>query len=206
MSGSTTFHLERCLQRLRECDDTARAELLQFARRRLKILADRMFLRFPLLYAREQSDDLLQEAMLKLWQSLDQVSPMTVAGFMGLAAAQMRRALADLARRHFGRENELNDMGSFNRPIILNGDSAVRRQIDDPRNSPSELASWTEFHTAAGVLSEPHQTAFDLLFYHELPQAEVAELMNVSVRQVQRYWSEARLKLCHELGGTWPDL
>ena len=206
MSFSTTIHLERCLKRLGDRDDSARKELLEFAHRRLKILADRMFLRFPLLYAREQSDDLFQEAMLRLWQSLEQVSPLTVAGFMGLAAAQMRRSLADLARRHFGRDNELNAAGSYDRPIIQCGDLAVHHQADDPRNAPLELASWSEFHAAADLLSEPHRTAFDLLFYHELPQSEVAELMSVSIRQVQRYWSEGRLKLSQMMEGAWPEL
>ena len=159
MSLSTTVHLERCLNRLADRDDSARKELLEFAHRRLKILADRMFLRFPLLYSREQSDDLFQEAMLKLWQSLEQVSPLTVAGFMGLAAVQMRRALADLARRHFGRDNELNSVGLYKRPIIHDGDFVIRQQADDPKNAPPELASWSEFHAAAGLLSEPHPTS-----------------------------------------------
>jgi DNA-directed RNA polymerase specialized sigma24 family protein len=169
MSFSTTIHLERCLKRLGDRDDSARKELLEFAYRRLKILADRMFLRFPLLYAREQSDDLFQEAMFRLWQSLEQVAPLTVAGFMGLAAAQMRRSLADLARRHFGRDNELNAAGSYDRPIIQGGDSVIRLKADDSRNAPPEMASWSEFHwalTAFPNRTEPHSTCCSITSCH----------------------------------------
>ena len=92
------------------------------------------------------------------------------------------------------------------RPVIQGGGGAVEDHSDDARNAPEELASWSEFHLVAGQLPEPHRTAFDLLFYHELPQAEVASQMSVSIRQVQRYWSEARLKLCQMLDGAFPEL
>src|SRR5947199_278246 len=64
MSGPTTIHLQRCLIALENRDPEARAELLGFAQRRLRLLAQRMFHRFPKLYWHEQSDDLFQEAML----------------------------------------------------------------------------------------------------------------------------------------------
>lgn len=206
MSISTTIHLERCLKRIEQRDATARAELLLFADRRLKILADRMFMRFPQLYSLEQSDDLFQEAMIRLWQSLEEVFPATVAGFMGLAAVQMRRALIDLARRHFGRNQQSDVDKDVTRPMIHGGNTTLGGQPDDKRNAVEELLCWSDFHQAADRLPEPHRTAFDLLFYHELPQAEVAQLMNVSIRQVQRYWHSARLKLCEMMEGAWPEI
>jgi RNA polymerase sigma factor (sigma-70 family) len=219
--ATTTVQMQQCLQRIAAHDEAARSELMGYASRRLGLLADRMFARFPMLHFREEADDLCQEAIIRLWQSLEEVGPTTVAGFMGLAALQMRRALRDLARRHFGRktgtprcdpdsagiEGTVTNGPASKGPVIdPPGGALPSNPIDDPAQSPDELACWSEFHAAADRLSEPDRTAFDLLYYHELPQAEVATLMNVSVRQVRRYWQSARLELYRMMEGWWPEL
>jgi RNA polymerase sigma factor (sigma-70 family) len=203
---TTTVHMQRCLQRLAVHDAAARSELLGYARRRLGLLADRMFSRFPMLHFREDADDLCQEAMFRLWQSLEQVGPTTVAGFMGLAALQMRRALRDLARREFGRNQGSPRSAAARAAISATSRSVLASATDDPGLAPDELACWSEFHAAADRLAEPERTAFDLLYYHELPYAEAAELMNVSERQVRRYWQSARLELHRLMEGWWPEL
>ena len=154
----------------------ARTELLEHARRRLTLLAEQMFARFSLLRDREEVEDVFQEAMVRLWKALQEVGPTTVAGFMGLAALQMRRALRDLARRHFGR-NPGNQADAKPRPLVT---AAPGGSLDDHAASdsaaPDELACWSEFHAAVDKLPEPEKTAFDLLYYHELPQGQRALL------------------------------
>src|SRR5690348_7302082 len=138
-AGNTTVHIRRCLERINAQDAAARTELLEHARRRLTLLAERMFSKFPRLHDREQAEDVFQEAMVRLWQSLQDVGPTTVAGFMGLAALQMRRALRDLARRHFGR-NSGSDAGGQQRPLVR---GAAGGSLDEPAASetaPDELA------------------------------------------------------------------
>lgn len=202
LSISTTVHIQRCLQRLADNDDAARAELLAFAKRRLKVLADSMFSRFSQLRYREQADDVLQEAMVRLWRSLETVRPNTVAEFMGLAALQMRRALRDLARTHFGRSDAEQPRATIRLlphevfEAMLNGAA---------ESSEEELLLWTEFHAAVDRLPEPHRTAFDLLYYHELTQMEAAEVMNVSIRQMQRYWQSAGIKLRRMISRAFSD-
>ncbi len=206
MSESTTAQMTRCLQRMNENDGEARAELLAYARRRLQLLSDRMFVRFPVLHSVEHSDDLFQEAIFRLWKSLEAVGPTTVAAFMGLAALQMRRALCDLVRKHLGRDKR-TAMPQTN-SIAINGSVhfAAITHKDGATNSPEELMCWSEFHEAAERLSEPDRTAFDLLYYHELPPSEVALLMDVSERQVRRYWQSARRSLLRMLNGSWPKM
>lgn len=203
---STTVHLERCLQRLGHQDAAARGELLGYARRRLALLADRMFARFSMLHFHEEADDLCQEAMIRLWKSLEAVGPTTVAGFMGLAALEMRRALRDLAREHFGRKDRVGLPSSMSLALSRGAGSALTCTIDAGTTAPDELACWSEFHAAADRLCEPNRTVFDLLYYHELPQAEVAALMEVSPRQVRRYWQSARRELHRMMEGWWPEL
>src|SRR5262245_22478204 len=114
---STSIHIQQCLSRLGARDPAARAELLGYARRRLGRLAEKMFIAFPALHYREEAEDVYQEAMARLWKSLEEVHPEGVAGFMGLAALQIRRALCDLARDHFGRQHGVNGFGD-RRPVV----------------------------------------------------------------------------------------
>jgi RNA polymerase sigma-70 factor (ECF subfamily) len=202
----TTLHIQRCLQRLGRQDEAARTELLGHARRRLGLLAERMFAEFPMLHRREEADDLLQEALVRLWQSLTEVGPTTVAGFMGLAALQMRRALRDLARHHFGRKDESGERSQPRQ--IVNGTSGhtFEERLGDSTWRPDDLACWSEFHAAADRLPEPERTAFDLLYYHELPQSDAAEIMQISERQVRRHWQSARRELHRALEGLLPKM
>ena len=193
---STTIHVQRCLARLGTQDPSVGAELLEYARRRLTLLADRMFARFPVLHQHEEVEDVFQEAMLRLWQSLEEVGPTTVAGFMGLAALQIRRALVDLCRSHFGAR----------RPTVNGNDGHTFEHLPgDDTWAPDDLACWSEFHEAADRLPEPERTVFDLLYYHELPQIEVAGLMQISERQVRRHWQSARRELYRVLEGAHPE-
>jgi RNA polymerase sigma factor (sigma-70 family) len=200
--GGTTVRLRSCLQRLANHDETSRDELLEHARQRLTVLAERMFFRCPALHFREAAEDLFQQAMLRLWQALDRVQPSTVPEFMGLAAHEMRWALGDLARRHFGRNAE-TEGGNAKRPVIsADFGRNLSLEPDSSTWAPDELACWSEFHAAADRLAEPARTAFDLLYYHELSQTEVAKILNISERQVRRYWQSAREDL-HRMLAEW---
>lgn len=197
----TTVRLRRCLQRLDQNDPAARAELIEHARRRLTLLAERMFDRWRPLHRFEEADDVLQEAMLRLWQSLEEVGPTSVAQFMALSALQIRRALCDLSRDHCGRAPGAGQR-KRQRPAINGAGSLVSR--NDPADTtwgPENLARWSEFHAAADQLPEPEKTVFDLLYYHELTQIEAAQVMDVSDRQIRRYWLSARRRLNFMLEG-----
>jgi RNA polymerase sigma-70 factor (ECF subfamily) len=198
-SGSTTtVRLQQCLQRLAIHDATARSELLEHAARRLAVLAKRMFARVAALRHREDSEDAFQQAMLRLWESLEQADPGTVAEFMGLAAREMRGALCDLARGHAEMQRRaLHSEADL--AAIRDHRLVLSSQLADSTWAPDDLACWSEFHAAADRLREPERTAFDLLYYHAISQSEVAELMQVSERQVRRYWQSAREKLARTL-------
>jgi RNA polymerase sigma-70 factor (ECF subfamily) len=191
MTVTTTLFLQKCLQRLHVGENAVRE-----------------FVRFLVLGHLEEADDLLQESMLRLWKSLADVKPTTVSEFMGLAALQMRRSLRDLARKHFGRRSESRSSERKSHQLNLRLRSTMGQGMtvaDDVRNSPDVMLSWSEFHEAADRLPQPERNCFDLMYYHGLPQSEVAELMNVSTRQVARYWQSARRKVLKAMEGCWPD-
>jgi RNA polymerase sigma-70 factor (ECF subfamily) len=79
--------IQRCIDRLRAGDHTARDELLAQASERLTRLTRKMLRDFPRVHRWEQTDDVLQNAVLRLGRALGEVQPATVAEFFRLAAA-----------------------------------------------------------------------------------------------------------------------
>src|SRR5262245_26521404 len=80
-------------------DGPARDALLEHARSRFQHLAHRMFHAHTDLRALHETDDVLQEALVRLHRALAQVKPVAVRAFYALAARQIRWVLLDLARK-----------------------------------------------------------------------------------------------------------
>src|SRR5262249_22174472 len=174
-------------------DGAARNELLAHAERRLRRLALKMLR--GRLERWVECEDVLQGAALRLCKALDAVKPPTVQRFFALATEMIRRELIDLARHHFGKEG----------PAAHHATDAKGRQADsgppplcgqpDSTLDPDRLALWTEFHRRVEELPDAVRAVFELVWYQELPQAEVAELLRVSVPTVKRRLVEARVRL-----------
>src|SRR3954469_5420300 len=88
------------LDRLRAGDGSARDRLITLAQGRFVALARAMLSRYPHVRRWEQTDDLLQAALVRLHRSLAVVRAEGVPHSDTPAAAQPGRELTDLARRH----------------------------------------------------------------------------------------------------------
>src|SRR5262245_4056149 len=95
-----TVQLNDWLERWRAGDLRARDELVQAALPRLELLARKMLRGFPNVRPLNDTQDVVQNAAVRLLRSLRQVNPppATTREFFGLAAAEIRRELLDLAR------------------------------------------------------------------------------------------------------------
>jgi RNA polymerase sigma-70 factor (ECF subfamily) len=91
------------VERIRAGDLAARVEMLLAAQARLERLARKILPRLPEVGRWTDTDDLLQNAVLRLLKALREVEPTSVGDFFGLAAEQMRRELLDLSRRYRSR-------------------------------------------------------------------------------------------------------
>ncbi len=100
--SSTQIQLR--LDRLRAGDEAARDDLLRIACDRLSRLARKMLRSFPVVRPWEQTDDVLQNASMRLCRALDDVKPASVRSFINLAAVQIRRELIDLRGTTTGRK------------------------------------------------------------------------------------------------------
>jgi RNA polymerase sigma factor (sigma-70 family) len=193
---TTTLLLQVHLDRLRAGDGAARGELLRCAGARLSRLARKMLHGYPNVHRWEQTDDVLQGALVRLERTLMAVVPPTTRDYFRLAACHIRRELLDMARRYAGPRGAVGSGARSDQ-----GPDTLALLQDDGADEPSRLAAWTEFHLQAGALPEDEREVFDLLWYQGRGQAEVALLLGISLRTVKRRWQTARLKLHQTLRG-----
>jgi RNA polymerase sigma-70 factor (ECF subfamily) len=198
-----TTVLQGYIDRLRAGDETARAALLECACDRLTRLAHRMLTGYPGVSRWEQTDDVLQNALIRLDRALKAVAPTSARDFFRLAAAQIRRELIDMSRRYHGPEG-LGAHHSTQARIGKSDRSAALSDPSDATHDPARLAAWTELHCKIESLAGEDREIFDLLWYQSLTQPEAAEVLGVSERTISRRWIAARLRLNEALHGQLP--
>jgi len=202
MSGHTT-ELQAWLHELRAGNPCAQEQIINRSCERLRGLARKMLRGYPRLQRWEQTDDVLQNAMIRLHRSLAEVQPESVDQFVGLAATQIRRTLLDLLRHHFGPE------GSGARHHT-DGRGASREQVGGQRHEdasvePDDLDDWTRFHETIEGLPEDQREVVNLLWYAGLSHAEAASLLGVNERTIRRRWLAARCAIFDALDGEPPQ-
>ncbi|MBP3953862.1 sigma-70 family RNA polymerase sigma factor [Gemmata sp. G18] len=189
--------LRACLDRVRAGDASALNELVLLAGKRLQFLTHRMLRDYPRVRRWTETDDVLQNALVRLCRALEQVHPPSVRDFYALATAQIRRELIDLARHFAGPENGAANHESWH---------AERAEPDAPdlSHEPGALADWREFHEQVAALPADAREVFGLLFYQGLTQEDAAGVLDISLRTVQRRWQAALLGLHRARNGEAP--
>lgn len=196
--GNTT-EIRTLLERLKAGEDSVREELIRHSCEQLRIRASQM-LRNDRLGRWEQTDDVLQEALVQLHKALREVHPESVPKFFGLAALQIRRTLIDLARRHFGplgqgKHHHTDGHGAA-------ADDAGG-SLDRQAKEPADLEDWTRFHEAVQALPDSERAVFDMIWYQGLTHADAASLLDVDERTIRRRWLSIRSKFMTSL--TQPE-
>jgi RNA polymerase sigma-70 factor (ECF subfamily) len=175
---------------MRAGDQAARTRLVEHACQRLRELAQRMLRRFHKVHRWEETDDVFAEAMVRLHRSLAGVQLESARHFYNLAAAQIRRVLIDMARKHFGPEGVGANQESQLRGSESQTERADCQAVD--RSEPADLLQWAEFHERIDRLPAEEREVFGLLWYDGLSQADAAAILNTSVRTIKRRWQTAR--------------
>lgn len=199
-----TEDLQPILDRLAKGDPKAKEELITRACERMRRLARKMLRCEPRIARWEQTDDVLNTALLKLNRALDETKPATVDGFFDLATQHMRWELINLARHHYGPHGDgRHHLSDDELPDASKG-KRIRKGEMDEGEGPSTLAEWANFHEKIKELPPDEQAVFNLLYYHEMSQEETARRVGVDKRTVQRRWRSAKLNLAKLLRGEIP--
>jgi len=184
-SSEPGHEVTQLLRRLRAGDAQAREELFPLVYQELRQVARRAL-------RRERPDhtlrptELVHEAYLKLgaangpWQDR--------AHFLGVAARAMRQILVDHARRKLAGKR---------------GGGMVATTLEEVASGgglpPEELLALDAALDRLGQMDPRLRTLVEYRFYGGLSDKEVAELLQVSERTVNRDWAKARAWLHKEI-------
>ena len=180
-------------------DEPARSALLDHACDRLLRLTRKMFHARKDLRRWEQTDDVFQNAMLRLHRALSDVKPESVRHFFNLAAVMIRRTLLDLAKHHLGPHGQGANHHTDGQPADDEGGSL--HEAPDAADEPSDLEGWSAFHVQVEALPDEEREVLGLLFYEGLTQEETAKVLGISLRTVKRRWQSARCRLYDAFNG-----
>lgn len=110
------------------------------------------------------------------------------AHFFGIASRVMRRVIVDNARKHCAQKR-----GGGQRPESFDEARFV------PENRIQEVLDLDEALTALDKIHQRWSKVVECKYFGGLKEAEIAEILNVSVRTVERDWVKARAWLYHHM-------
>lgn len=194
--------LARCLARLAAGDLSARDQIIELCSERLRTLAHRMLAKFPKVRRWDDTDDVFQNAAMRLHRALGQLRPDSPRSIMALAATQLHRELIDLARRHSGPASYAANHGT-NIVQRADGDAAVHH-VDRAAAPEGSIERWDQFHEAVQRLPDTSREVFQLVWYLGADQKTIAGLLDCSERTVKSRWREGRETVKAALDGRAP--
>ncbi|WP_417385382.1 RNA polymerase sigma factor [Gimesia sp.] len=195
-----TTRLQGLLDRWSAGDEEVIDELIVHSQGQLRRIASRMLAAKPHVGRWNQTDDVLQNSLIRLHRSLKAVKPESKRAFNGLAAIQIRRELIDMARSLYGPEGRGRNHKSDPGEVDPEGNARPLYDQADPATDVYGQLEMVDFHESVGRLADEEREVFELIFYQGMSQAEVANLLKVSERTVKRRWRQARLSLSRSFG------
>lgn len=194
-----TKEIHDWLDRMKQGDPTALDELFRRVTSRLERITRNMLKRFARVQRWTDAEDIVQSASLRLIRALKEVRPASKRQFYALAATQIRREILDLTRSLYGKEG----LGANHDSIHRHGDDETMRWDPPGADEQAEVDRWVAFHEQVEKLPPHEREVVGLVFYHGLPQADIADLFQVTIRTIQRRWQSALLKL-RDILSDWP--
>lgn len=196
-----TYQLNEWVDQIQQGDHSSADRLFKAVARRLEHLAHKMLKRFPAVARWEETDDVLQNSLVRLLRALGEIKPKSTREFFGLAAMQIRRELLDMARRYQG----ANGLGRRQAKSLQAPATDSSHGIDPADvNVPDDLELWARLHENVERLPTLEREVFSLVFYHGWKQADIGALLQIDERTVRRRWNIASDLLNESLEGRLP--
>jgi RNA polymerase sigma-70 factor (ECF subfamily) len=184
-------------------DEAALGDLLAHFQHRLRVLAGAKLAQFPKVAPHYETDDVVQQASMRLVRAIRETKPDSPARFWGLVATCIRRELIDLKRKVVGSQGDAKNLYA-NRPGDPEQHDALLVGRPDTESGPMTNLADEEFHAKADELPEPERSVFRLRYYNRHTHREVGELLGLSVDKAKALWFEAVEQMEKSLKGFWP--
>jgi RNA polymerase sigma-70 factor (ECF subfamily) len=184
--------LDACLKKLAAGDDSARVRILEICNDRLRELSHRLMGKFARVRRWNDTDDVAQNAAIRLYRALGDTVPASTRGLMGLMVTQIQRELLDLARKHSGPmsyafNHETNIRDATDGHIFKVEEAAEGEDSDEEL----PIERWEQFHEIVEKMPEDLREPFKLIWYLGLDLRAAAKTLGCSPRTVGRRWQEA---------------
>ncbi|WP_197439605.1 RNA polymerase sigma factor [Calycomorphotria hydatis] len=202
IDSGTISDLEHWLDRLRQHDPAAREELIRRTMHRVERLTRKIKADFPRVGRWEQTEDVSQIALLKLYEALEATPIESPLHYFRLAAQKIRQTLIDFTRQYQGPRGLDRHHHSHLGEIGNNSVSNTLGEQGGVTYDPARLSQWSEMHHIIDNLSAESREMFDLIYYHDLSRDDAAELLELSERQVKRRWRHAKEELASKFDAT----
>jgi RNA polymerase sigma-70 factor (ECF subfamily) len=180
--------LAECLTRMAAGDALARDRVIELVSGRIRALAHRMLARFPAVRRWDDTDDVFQNAALRLHRSLGQMRLESPRSVLALAATHVKRELLDLARRHAGPASYAANHATN----VFRAAGGAAHHVERAADAPDDADRWAAFHEAIDGLAPEPREVFHLVWYLGLDQKSIAKLLGCSERTVKYRWRAAR--------------
>ena len=206
--ANQTTKTQRLLDRLAAGDDKAADELIEYAMDRLRRLTRKYFRGEQALRRWEETDDVLQGVLLRLRRAIASERPTTPRHFLNLAAKHIRHELCDMARHHFGPQGErghyrsdpkVEQKDGEPKPLLGEKVDAAPGPVTENQQRESDERMKLRIHTLVESLPPEEREVFDMIVYDDLEQADVAEVLGISIPTVRRRYRSARLLLARQI-------
>ncbi len=160
---------------------------------RLEQLARKMLRSFPNVRCHVDTDDVLQNSLLRFLHTLQHYAPTSTRHFFNLATTHMRRELLDIARKKSGK-------GTV--PLHIAWSDGSTPSESSPHDQ-ADFDRWITFHDALDQLPIEEREVVSLVFYHGWTQQQIADLFQVDTRTIRRRWSNACKRLKEIVGSDF---
>lgn len=196
--GEKPNNLTELVGRMRSGDSDARDELANAVYERLAIMTRKMLRAAPSAVNRwDQTGDLLHSAWFRIERALldDSLVVKDDSHLFRLLARHVRFQLIDLYRSNVGAYGIDANHGTVAGMCTDKSHAPAALQPHDENSDLHRLIAWGEFHQCVENLPDDEKAVTELHWYQGLDQSQVANLLGVSVKTVQRTWRRAKIKL-----------
>lgn len=145
-------------------------------------------LAFRYLTNREEAEDVVQLAFLKLWEQPDKYNPNKNAGF----TTWFYRVVVNLCLDHLKKPKEVSGV-----------EELENMQGDDLESTDEKIARaklQADLEKAINNLADRERDALNLCFYEELSHEEAAKIMGCSIKALRSLLMRAKEKLKGQMG------
>lgn len=163
-------------------------ELFRYCSLRLEMLAHQLFAGESLLHRWAETDDVLQAALLDLYNALKKGGPTTKNGFFALASTVIRHKILDMARQYRSRGGD----ALFHHHTTVSDLS----QLPTPDGRGTAISSPEEnvrLQEAIDHLSGREKELVELLFFGGVDSQTAAEILGVADRTFRQLKRDAML-------------